>query len=133
GEGKRDKIHHIMGRIVPNKLTETAKSEITFVINELVMKSEQKFVDFFNKSGPINTRRHQLELLPGFGKKHMLDLLNERQKKPFESFDDLIARVRLLPDPIKAVVKRIEMELHDEELNHYFFARPPAKEQFGRR
>lgn len=134
GKEQRDKIDHIKRRISSGELTSTASAELEKAIEKIVLQDKQRFLQFFNSAGPISLRRHQLELLPGFGKKHMLDLLNERQKKPFESFDDLIARVRLMPDPIKAVVKRIEMELQDEELNHYLFARPPAHEQkFGRR
>ena len=54
GEGKRDKIHHIVGRISPSRLTETAKTEVNYIIEELVTKDEKRFVDFFNKAGPIN-------------------------------------------------------------------------------
>ena len=32
GEGKREKVHHIIGRILSSKLTETAKSSLSFVI-----------------------------------------------------------------------------------------------------
>ena len=32
GEGKREKVHHIVGRITPERLTETAKSELNYVI-----------------------------------------------------------------------------------------------------
>ncbi|GAI52528.1 unnamed protein product, partial [marine sediment metagenome] len=83
GEGKRDKIHHIQGKINYNRLTETSKSELNFIIEELVKKNEKKFIEFFNKAGPINTRRHQIELLPGIGKKHMWELIEERKEKEF--------------------------------------------------
>src|SRR3989338_3929825 len=86
GEGKRDKIHHIIGRISPSKLTETAKGELNFVVEELVVKDEKRFVGFFNRAGPMNTRMHQLELLPGIGKRHMLSILEMRDVKPFENF-----------------------------------------------
>src|SRR3989338_4675805 len=33
GEGKRDEIHHIIGRIHPSKLTQTAKAELNYVID----------------------------------------------------------------------------------------------------
>lgn len=122
GEGKRDKIHHIMGRILPSKLTETAKTEVNFVINDIIMKNEAKFVEFFNKAGPINTRRHQLELLPGVGKKHMLELLEKRDEKPFENFADIKARVSLLPDPEKIILKRILLELEGTE-KYYLFVK----------
>ncbi|HIH25273.1 DUF655 domain-containing protein [Candidatus Woesearchaeota archaeon] len=122
GEGKRDKIHHIIGRIGVNRLTETAKSELNYIVEEIVVKNEPKFVEFFNKIGPINTRVHQLELLPGIGKKHMLSILEEREKKPFESFKDIKERVKLLPDPEKTIMKRILLELEGNE-KHYLFVR----------
>src|SRR3989344_3497919 len=45
GEGKRDKIHHIYGKIEFNSLTETAKNELNYVIGDLVKKDEAKFVE----------------------------------------------------------------------------------------
>ena len=39
GEGKRDKIHFINGRLAMDKLTETAKIELNHVITELVDKN----------------------------------------------------------------------------------------------
>ncbi len=115
GEGKREKIHHIIGRISLDKLTETAKMELNFVIKDVVEKNESKFVEFFNKASPINTRRHQIELLPGIGKKHMWEILETRKEKPFESFDDIKKRVSLIPDPKKLIIKRILAELNDED------------------
>lgn len=115
GEGKRDKIHHIVGKIPLEKLTQTAKGELEFIIKDLVRKNEKRFINFFNKAAPINMRRHQLELLPGIGKKHMWQIIEEREKKPFESFKDIKTRVKLLPDPEKAIIKRILKELNNED------------------
>ncbi len=120
GEGKRDKIHHIIGRLPATKLTETAKSELSYVVKDLVKKNEKRFVDFFNKAGPLSTRMHQLELLPGLGKKHMWEILEQRDEKPFESFDDLKKRVRLMPDPEKVVIKRIMAEIEGKEKHMIF-------------
>ena len=69
GDGKRDKVHHILGKLPYRKLTETAKTELEFIVGDLVTKNEQRFVDFFNSAKPLSTRMHQLELLPGLGKK----------------------------------------------------------------
>lgn len=115
GEGKRDKVHHILGKLSTDKLTETAKIELDFVINDIVDKDEARFVEFFNKAHPINMRRHQIELLPGIGKKHMWQIIEERDKKPFSSLKEIHERVKLLPDPKKAVIKRILMELSNED------------------
>ena len=120
GEGKRDKIHHIVGKITPSRLTETAKSELNYIMEEIVKKDEARFVDFFNRAGPINTRMHQLELLPGIGKKHMLTILQAREEKPFEGFEDLKKRVKLIPDPEKLIIKRILEELGGAEKHKLF-------------
>ncbi len=122
GEGKRDKIHHISSKIIPSKLTETAKSELNFIIEDIVKKSEKQFVEFFNRAGPLSTRMHQLELLPGIGKRHMAAILEARDEKHFESFQDIRDRVKLLPDPEKAVMRRILLELEGEE-KHYLFVK----------
>src|SRR3989338_1694766 len=42
GDGKRDKIHHIIGKIAVSKLTATAKSELEFVIKDIVHKNEKR-------------------------------------------------------------------------------------------
>ena len=115
GEGKRDEIHHIKGRIPMDKLTATAKNALPHAIGEMVNKDEAKYVAFFNKAQPLSMRMHQLELLPGLGKKHMWEVLQARKAKPFESFDDLKNRVKLLPDPKQAVIKRILKELEGTE------------------
>ena len=97
GEGKREKIHHIIGKLEINKLTTTAKSELSFVIKDLVEKNQQDFVNFFNNAKPLSTRMHQLELLPGLGKKHMWEIIEIRKDKEFESFADIKKRVKLMP------------------------------------
>ncbi|MEK6934577.1 MAG: DUF655 domain-containing protein, partial [Nanoarchaeota archaeon] len=107
GEGKRDKIHHILGKIPIDRMTETAKTELDFVVRDLVEKNEKKFVNFFNTAGPINTRRHQLELLPGVGKKHMWEIIETRKDKEFESFEDIKKRIKLLPNPKNTIIKKI--------------------------
>lgn len=120
GEGKRDQIHHIVGKIPIDKLTSTARAELEFAIKDLVKKNEKKFVDFFNASRPLTTRMHQLELLPGIGKKHMWEIIEARDIKPFESFKDIAERVKLMPDPEKLIVRRITKELEGKE-EHYIF------------
>ncbi len=120
GEGKRERIHHIIGRLPIERLTQTGSKELEFVIKDLITKDSAKFIDFFNKAQPLSTRMHQLELLPGLGKKHMWEILEERKEKPFTSFEDLKKRVKLLPDPEKAIMKRILKEINGEEKHRIF-------------
>jgi len=120
GEGKRDKIHHVIGKIPIEKLTETAKGELQFGVKDIVEKNEKKFVDFFNSAQPINTRRHQLELLPGVGKKHMWEIIETRKDKPFESFEDIKSRIKLLPDPKNLIIKKILADIKGEDKHRLF-------------
>jgi putative nucleotide binding protein len=120
GEGKRDKIYFIMGKLPFNKITESAKEILKERLERQVLENEKKFTEFFNNAQPINTRLHQLELLPGFGAKHTEAILVEREKKPFESLEDLKKRVKNLPDPKIAIVKRITEELEGKE-RHLLF------------
>jgi putative nucleotide binding protein len=122
GEGKRDKVQYILGRCPRERLTETAKIQLDEFIEESVQKDEERFVKFFNEAQAINTRLHQFELLPGFGKKHMTALLEAREDKPFESFDDIKERVHNLPDPRKAVEKRIHEELTEIQRQNLFIS-----------
>lgn len=120
GDGEREKIHHVNGRIPISRLTSTARSELEFVIKEMVKKNEERFVEFFNNSRSLNMRMHQLELLPGLGKKHMWEIVEERKDKLFESFEDIKKRVKLMPDPEKLVIKRILKEIEGNEKHHLF-------------
>ncbi len=120
GEAKRDHIHHINGLITMDRLTHSARQELEYVIKDIVEKNAQKYLEFFNKAGPLSTRMHLLELLPGVGKKHMWEILEARKEKPFESFEDLKTRVKLMPDPEKAVVKRILTEIEGEDKRRIF-------------
>ncbi|MAG45489.1 MAG: DNA-binding protein [Nanoarchaeota archaeon] len=115
GEGKRDQIHHVLGKLSLDKLTQTARVELNDIITDQIKEKEARFVEFFNKAEPINTRRHQIELLPGIGKKHMWEILETRRDKPFTSFEDIKKRVKLIPDPEKLIVKRILAELNNED------------------
>jgi len=120
GEGKRDKIHHVNGKLDPDSLTSTARAELEIVVSKVVDENQKAYVDFFNKAQPLTTRMHTLELLPGLGKKHMWEIIEQRDEKPFETFDDIKKRVKLLPDPKKIIIKRIVSELMGSEKYHLF-------------
>ncbi len=132
GSGKREEIARVNRRLKYDDLTATAKVELDYVIEEIIKSKEDKFVEFFNKAGPISTRLHQLELLPGIGKKHMWYIINARKEKPFQNFDDIKKRVTMLSDPIKLISKRILLELDATgdkkgKRKYILFTRPSVK------
>lgn len=122
------KIKKVMGRIEFERLTQTAKSELAYVMVELVGTKEGRFVEFFNKAAPLTMRQHTLELIPGIGKKHMWAIIDERKKKPFESLTEMRDRIKLLPDLRKAIAKRILDELQGNE-RYNLFTPPPRKKE----
>ncbi len=132
GPEKREKVQFIKGRIKYSQLTNTAQKELEDVLQDLVSKKEEQFVNFFNKAGSITVRQHSLELLPGIGKKHMWDLLAQREKKPFQSFKDISERVALMPDPKNIIVERIIEELKGDT-KYYIFTRPYREHRPGYR
>src|SRR3989344_3989578 len=127
GKETREQIEYIKDRISYKELSSTAVAELEKTIEKIVLDEKQKYLDFFNNSGPITIKRHQLELLPGLGKKHMLDILSERQKKPFESLEELEQRIKLMPNPVKTIAQRVIEELENSDEKHFLFCRPPAQ------
>lgn len=123
GEDKREKVKYIRGRIAVKDLTVAAKDELPIAVEKIVAARPQQFLDFFNKSGPISTRLHQIELLPGVGKKHLWAIIDERKQKLFKSFSELKKRVPLLPDPERMIVKRILDELENKDKYRLFVPR----------
>jgi putative nucleotide binding protein len=102
-------------------LSNAAHSELEYVVEEIVDRHERRFVDFYNDAQPITLRLHQLNLLPGIGKKLRNDVLDERKRAPFESFEELEERIAGLHDPKGVLVDRIMEELRDEDLKYRTF------------
>ena len=50
----------------------------------------------------------------------MWEIIERRDEKKFESFEDLQKRVRLMPDPLKLIVKRIFAEITGKEKHKVF-------------
>ncbi|MGZ4857479.1 MAG: DUF655 domain-containing protein [Methanobacteriaceae archaeon] len=132
GSGKRDKISRVNRRLPYDKMTSTARVELDYVIEEIIKDKEDKFVHFFNEAGAISTRLHQIELLPGIGKKHMWDIIQARKEAPFKDFADIKKRVPMLSNPVKLISKRIHLELEAAEdrkgkKKYILFTRPPKR------
>ena len=127
GDAKRDHIDHIKRRIIIKDLTSFARSELPFIVEKLVKENEVRFVNFFNNARPVSTRLHQLELLPGVGKKHMWDIINERKKGEFKNFEDIKKRIKLMPDPMSTVIKRIMEELESDSIRYRLFVAGPVR------
>jgi putative nucleotide binding protein len=119
GKEPREEITYIIGRIGYEELTAAAKTELPTVISRIVLGREKWFINFFNNARAITPRMHALELIPGIGKKYMWQIINERERKSFENYDDLQKRTEL-PNPVKLVTKRIMEELSGDSKYRLF-------------
>lgn len=108
-------------------LSPGAQTELEYVVEELVDAHTDHFVDFFTEAQPVSLRLHQLNLLPGIGDKLRDGILDARKRGgPFNSFEDLEARVDGLHDPRQVVIDRILEELTETEMKYYLFVGPEA-------
>lgn len=113
GKGKREKIDSVKRKLKFEDLTATSRIEIEYALEEIIKSDEYKYIKFINEAGPISTRLHKLELLPGIGKKHREAILKARDEKEFENFDDMRERVPVIPDPVTLIARRIILELDE--------------------
>jgi putative nucleotide binding protein len=120
GDGKRKKVKYIKRSISVSDLTAGGRAELELAVEKIVKAREQTFVNFFNEARPLTTRMHQLEILPGIGKKRLWEVLDQRKAGRFTSYEDLKKRLPLLPNPIKMFTARILEELKGRERYNLF-------------
>lgn len=138
GPGKRDKVNRVKGLLDFEKLTATSRIELEYAIKDIIKGKEDEYVKFFNEIDSLSIKLHKLELIPGIGKKHMNMILEEREKEPFKSFDDLKTRVPLLGDPVELLAKRVVLELDTTQVKrgkkkYYLFTQVPSRHPSNRR
>lgn len=126
GKGERAKVDRVRCRIGYEELTSTAKAELPAVVERLIDEAPERFIEFFNLAAPVTTRFHQLELIPGIGKKLMWSIIQEREAGPFADFEALKQRVKGLSHPKKMVANRVVMELQGVD-KYRLFVRPPSR------
>lgn len=122
GKDGRTKVLSVLGKMDYEKISSSAQSELSAVVEKIVSNNESKFIEYLNKAQPLTPRIHALELIPGIGKTYMKTMLEEREKKQFESYDDLQERVGL-KEPIKHISQRIMDEITGESRMNLFVKR----------
>ena len=122
GKEGRTKVLSVLGKMEYEKISDSAKSELPSVVDKIVSTNEKRFVDYLNNAQPLTPRIHALELIPGIGKTYMKVMLEERDKKKFESFAELQERVGL-KEPIQHISQRILEEVTGETRMNLFVKR----------
>jgi putative nucleotide binding protein len=123
GKSHEDRVYsqvlRVKRAISYNDLSMVAKRELENILEIIIDINEARFVDFFNSAQPLTVKMHQLELIPGIGKKIMWEMLDEREKKPFSSIEDIQNRVKVAGIK-KKIVERILRELEGNEKYRIF-------------
>jgi len=126
GPEKREHVKFIRRRISYDELSSAAKEELRYILFRLVRKNEKTYVDFFNNAQSITPKRHQLELLPGVGKRLLQRILDEREKGPFKSFEDIEKRTGI-KNVAELIVNRIIIELSGGDKYNLFVKQPQKR------
>lgn len=119
GKEGRTKVLSVLGKIEYDRISPSAQNELDTVIEEIVTANEAKFVTYLNNAQSLTPRIHALELIPGIGKTYMKTMLEEREQKKFESYQDLQERVGF-KEPIKHISERIIDEITGESRMNIF-------------
>jgi Predicted RNA-binding protein len=123
GDDTDDSIIESVEHIAYDDLSNSAVSELEYAVEAIVEAEEQRFVDFYNDAQPITLRLHQLNLLPGIGKKLRNKIIDTRKRQPYEGFDDLSDRVGGLHHPDEVIAERILEEIREDDLKYQIFVR----------
>ncbi len=122
GKEGRTKVLSVLGKLDYEHISSSSQTELQGVVENIVTTNESKFVEYLNNAQPLTPRIHALELIPGIGKTYMKIMLEERDKKKFESYDDLQERVGF-KDPVKHISERIMDEITGESRMNLFVKR----------
>ncbi|MGC9778763.1 MAG: DUF655 domain-containing protein [Candidatus Heimdallarchaeota archaeon] len=124
GKDNRKVINRIKRRISFDDLASSSEKVLEECIIEIVNKQEFRFVNWFNKASLVTSRMHSFKLLPGIGTTHLENLLSERNKVNFTSFEDIASRTKV-SDSKKLIVARIMKELSNPDEKYRLFTRKP--------
>ena len=122
GKEGRTKVLSVLGKLDYEHISSSAQTELETVVENIVADNESRFIDYLNNAQPLTPRIHALELIPGIGKTYMKIMLEERDNKKFESYDDLQQRVGF-KEPIKHISERIMDEITGESRMNLFVKR----------
>ena len=122
GKEGRIKVQSVLGKLDYEQITGTAQSELENVVNTIVTKNEQRFVNYINNAQPLTPRKHSLELIPGIGKTYLKLIIEQINKQKFLNYKDMEERAGL-KEPVNHLSKRILEEITGETQFRLFVKR----------
>lgn len=122
GREGRTGVVSVLGKMDYSDVSAAARGELPGVVERIVAASEARFVDYLNNAQALTPRVHALELIPGIGKIYTKAMLDERERSPFASFEDIQERVGL-GDLAGHISQRIVDEIAGEARMNLFVRR----------
>jgi putative nucleotide binding protein len=101
-------------RLTYETLSQDAQNRLEATVESIIIANEQRFIDCYNDAQPISLRRHQLDLLPDIGQSRRETITRQRERRPFDDFADLEARIEHLREPHAILAERVCTELQDD-------------------
>mgnify|MGYP002863703455 CR=1 FL=1 len=105
-----EEVEKIGYRISYDNLSNSEKEELNKAIHRIILDDEKKYVNFFNRQ---NRERMQLHFLDGISRKAGTKIVAQREKKDFESFEDINKRISFIDDSEELIFKRVFYELSE--------------------
>jgi putative nucleotide binding protein len=105
-------------RLTYDTLSQDAQDRLEPTIESIIQTNEQRFIDYYNDAQPLSLHRHQLDLLPRIGETRRETIIRNRDRRPFEDFDDLEDRVDQLGNPQSILTERVLTELKDDDVKY---------------
>jgi putative nucleotide binding protein len=108
-------------RLTYETLSQDAQDRLDATVESIISTNEQRFIDYYNTAQPISLRRHQLDLLPGIAESRRNAIIRQRERRPFEDFNDLEDRVERLKNPHAILAERVLTELQEDDVKYTLF------------
>lgn len=103
-------IQAVLGRLDHSRISDSAAREVPRAIQQIVECGESRFAAYVNTAGLVTTQAHAIGMLPGVGKSLLNAILEERRKRPFDSYADIETRTGWR-SPAENLVQRIRDEM----------------------
>ncbi len=115
-------ILSVLGRVQYKKTPDDIADAISPIVDTIVAKEEERFVEFINTAGPLTYRIHSLKTIPGISEKLSQNIIMERDDRKFDSYADIEERASVR-NIAKNISSRIKEEIIDDTKTNVFVKR----------
>ena len=103
-----EEVKKVNNRLSYNDLSNEEKKELENAVHSIIIRNEDRYVDFFNMQ---SKEKNQLHFLEGISRKTGSKILDEKENGDFKSFEDIEKRVGFIDDCENLIAKRVLYEL----------------------